>query len=203
MTEYTHQTFPRGVAIVGADCSGKTTVFDGLKSQCGTVFQYMNSVAGQVIDDGYPLGKNASKDSYIELNKKYVSMLNAGLREPRAFLSDRSLIDAYCYSLVNARLPRPQIPESFIEFLRQQWVLELNFIDIYIHCIPEFPIKNDGKRVVDEVYQASVNEQFSTLLREAEQDFDVSVTVVRGSSEARVQLAKDFIAKEMGIRFED
>ncbi|WP_299155046.1 AAA family ATPase [uncultured Tateyamaria sp.] len=203
MSDNTHKALPRGIAIVGADCSGKTSLFDGLEIHFGTVFQYINSIAGAVINEGYPLGKNASKESYIELNKKYVSMLNDGLREPRAFVSDRSLIDAYCYALVNSRLPRPQIPDMFIDFLRQQWILELNFVEVYVQCIPEFEMKYDGKRVMDEAYQASINEQFSELLREAEKNYGTKVVKVRGSVEARVKMAADFISKETGVHIDD
>lgn len=199
----THVALPRGIAIVGADCSGKTSLFDHLENHFGSVFQYMSSIAGQVINDGYPLGKNASKDSYIELNKQYVSMLNDGLREPRAFLSDRSLIDAYCYALVNSRLPRPQIPDEFIQFLRQQWILELNFVSIYIHCIPEFEIEPDGKRVVDTNYQAGITDQFSALLREAEKDFGIRVVKARGDMATRLKVAAGFISKETGVHVED
>ena len=199
----THVAIPRGIAIIGADCSGKTSLFDHLENHFGTVFQYISSVAGQVIATGYPLGKNASKDSYVELNKKYVAVLNAGLREPRAFLSDRSLIDAYCYALVNSRLPRPQIPHEFIQFLREQWLLELNFVTMYIHCIPEFEIEPDGKRVVDAGYQADITDQFSELLREAEKDFDVKVVKARGSVETRLKLAANFISRETGVYVKD
>lgn len=195
----THQAIPRGIAIVGADCSGKSSLFDRLENHFGSVFQYINSVAGQVIDNGYPLGKNASKDSYIELNRQYVSMLNRGLREPRAFVSDRSLIDAYCYSRVNHKLPRPQIPKAFIDFLREQWVLELNFVEIYIHCIPEFDIEDDGKRVLDRKYQASITDMFSELLREAETDYGTKVLKVRGGHEERLKTAVEFISRETGV----
>lgn len=195
----THIAVPKGIAIVGSDCSGKSSLFDRLEVHFGTVFQYINSVAGKVIDKGYPLGKNASKDSYIELNRQYVSLLNAGLKEPRAFLSDRSLIDAYCYARVNQKLPRPQIPEAFIKFLREQWLLELNFVDVYIHCIPEFDIEDDGKRVLDKKYQANITEMFSEILREAEKNHDTKVVKVRGGHDERVKTAIEFISRETGI----
>ncbi len=196
------KSIPRGIVIVGADCSGKTNLFTRLTNNYQESLQYIKSIAGQVIDDGYPLGKNASKDSYIELNRQYIQVLNKGFREPRAFLSDRSLIDAYCYALVNTGLPRPHISEKFIAFLREQWLLELNFVDMYLHCIPEFSIEDDGKRVLDKGYQGKITDQFEKLLEEAEKTFGTKVMTVLGSPEERQRTAVAFIGRHTGLEIE-
>lgn len=195
----THQALPRGIAIIGADGSGKTNLFERLQNHFGRSFVYINSVAGQVIRDGYPLGKDASKDSYIELNRQYVALLSAGLRESRAFMSDRSLIDAYCYARANKALPRPHISDAFIAFLREQWLLELNFVEMYILCSPEFDIEDDGVRETDKKYQSAVSDMFGELLREAEQNYGIRFIKVHGKDDERQKTAIKFITEETGV----
>ncbi len=187
-------SLPWGIAIVGADGTGKSTLFTRLQNHYGSKLAYIGSVASNVIAKGYPLGKNASTASYVELNRQYVCKLNEVFSQACPYVSDRSLLDAYCYAQVNRRLPRPQIPDSFIEFLEAHWHHELNFVCLYLVCPAEFKPPDNGIRDTDEHYRQQIAEQFDDSLR-AEYRARTSGTtrfeykIVTGTPSEREQMA--------------
>jgi hypothetical protein len=75
------------------------------------------------------------------------------------------LLDPLAYALVNRELPRPYIPDYFIETMENVWLLEKERYDIYVYFPVEFPMQFDNVRPDDEVYRNRVGDKILELLR--------------------------------------
>lgn len=180
-----------GIGFVGADGTGKTTLIQRLKRECTESVEVVAGVARTVISFGYPLGKNASKESYIELSHRYQEKMFACLQQNRTFLAERTLLDPLAYAVVNNGLPRPQIGTEFIEFLRAQWKMDSRNFDVYFYFPIEFPVKMDDIRVPDEKYRHEVSDVMLELLSSS----GIEVIQISGSEDARAKLALGVLSR--------
>src|SRR5689334_11580047 len=133
-----------GIGLVGADGTGKTTLLRALQGHYGARLHWITEVARKVILRGFPLGKAANQDSYIELVRNQFDAAAEAIAGHKPFVSERTILDAYCYSVVNARLPRPYVSERFIEFLHTMWQVESRSYAFYFYIPREFPLEADG-----------------------------------------------------------
>ena len=99
------------------------------------------------------------------------------------FISDRTLLDPLAYSLVNRELPRPYIPDYFIEMMENVWLLEKERFDIYVHFPVEFPMQIDDIRPEDENYRRAVDDKILELLNK----HNVPHITVSGTPQQRLE----------------
>lgn len=153
------------IAFTGSHGTGKTTLLNDAKPILAPYgLSNVTEVARRIIQKGYPLNMDANVDSYIH----YINdQLNAEKAMPEAsiFISDRTLLDPLAYALVNKELPRPYIPDYFIEMMENVWLLEKERYDIYIYFPVEFPMQIDNVRPDDEVYRLAVGKKILELLK--------------------------------------
>ncbi|MGE6744024.1 AAA family ATPase [Allorhizobium pseudoryzae] len=179
----------RAIGIVGADGTGKTTLISGLVERLGGNYVVCGGVARNVIKQGFPLGKSANKESYIELIRHQISSVTPHLGTNN-LLVDRTLIDPYCYAMVNRDLPRPYIDDRFIEFLRTIWILETKYIEAYFLTSADFPQKSDGVREFDLEYQSRIDQFLEQTLTENQIPF----LRLRGGIDERLNKALEFLS---------
>lgn len=178
----------RTIGVIGADGTGKTTLINGLTKIFGVSYIVCGGVARNVIKQGFPLGKSANKECYIELINQQISSIMPHLRKRNIFI-DRTLIDPYCYAMVNRDLPRPFVEDRFIDFLRTIWLFETTYVDFYFLTSAEFPQKSDGIREFDEDYQLKIDAILERVLMENQIPF----FRLRGGIDERLKSASEAI----------
>jgi len=159
---------PIGVAFLGADSTGKTTMLRSLQDRYAEKLNFLSEIARPVIIAGYPLGKDASTESYIELTRRYLMALEEVIRDEKPFVSDRTLFDPFCYAVVNRTLPRPQIKPEFIQYLEAHWRMDSHNYSNYLYFPVEFSMTTDGVRVPDEDYRQKVDNTMQEYLYSSE-----------------------------------
>ena len=129
---------PLGVGLIGADGTGKTTLANELRKIYGGNLRFISEVSRKVVRKGYPLGKDASPESYIILMHDQVSELLKMVANNTPFVSDRTILDQYCYSIVNQNLPRPAVTDIYINLNEKIWRLEKEYFRFYFYFPIEF-----------------------------------------------------------------
>lgn len=173
-----------GFGFVGADGTGKTTLVSAIRAELGSKVVVVDEVARSVISAGYPLGKDASRESYVELSRRYQEKLFEARLTDRILIAERTALDPLAYALVNLAIPRPQIEPSFIEFLKAQWRMDTLNYKTYFYLPIEFELAADGVRVDDPDYREKISEQMLLLANDSNSD----VLQVSGTVEERVAL---------------
>lgn len=154
------------VAITGTHGVGKTTLAHSLADSFKDRTVVVNSrLARTLIKQGYPLGKAATTESYIQY---IIKQLRAELaaNECDLFISDRTLLDPLAYALVNQGFPDAAVPESTIALLEAAWLLERRQYDLYVFVPIEFDAQADGIRPEGKDYRIAVENQILSLLNE-------------------------------------
>lgn len=169
------------IAIAGTHGVGKTSLAHALMLSLKDLRVTLSSqIARTLIKNGYPLGREATTESYIQY---VIAQLRAEqLAEPcDLFISDRTLLDPLAYALVNRDVVGPSVPESTIELLQSIWLLESQQYDLYVFVPIEFDMHTDGIRPEGEEYRKRVDAQIISLLKE----YRINHIVVSGALEER------------------
>jgi len=170
------------IAFTGSHGTGKTTLLNDAKPiLVPRGLSYVTEVARHIIQRGYPLNMDANVDSYIH----YINdQLNAekAMSDSSIFISDRTLLDPLAYALVNRELPRPYIPDYFIDMMENVWLLEKERYDTYVYFPVEFPMQIDNVRPDDEEYRRIIGEKIIELLDKHR----VTYVVVSGTPKERL-----------------
>ena len=169
------------IAITGTHGVGKTTLSFSIASFFKEQAVLVNSrLARTMIKEGYPLGKEASIESYIQY---IVRQLRIEQKASKCdlFISDRTLLDPLSYAVVNNRNHFSAIPESVIALLEATWLLEMKQYDLYVFVPIEFDVQSDGIRPEGEEYRIAVDNQIYHFLN----DNNVKYIRVTGSIEER------------------
>lgn len=157
------------IAFTGTHCTGKTTLLKDIcrrASESNIKISYVTEVARGIINRGYPLNMDANIDSYIHYINDQLSEENNKINLCDIFISDRTLLDPVAYAIVNSHLPRPYIPQYFIDMMKKVWLLEKEKYDLYIYFPIEFEMEIDGVRPFDEKYRRDIDRQILFLLEE-------------------------------------
>lgn len=180
------------IAFTGAHCTGKTTLLNDIESSLSgkTILKSVTEVARRIIERGYPLNMDATVDSYIHY-------INDQLKEEEQmegcdlFISDRTLLDPVAYAMINSKLPRPYIPQYFIEMMENVWLLEKDKYDFYVYFPIEFEMEADGVRPIDDRYRKDIDKMIKTLLEK----YKIKYIRVTGNKEERKNYLLSIIEK--------
>lgn len=154
------------IAIAGTHGVGKTTLAHSLADSFEGLSVVVNTkIARTLIDRGYPLGKDATSESYIQY---IISQLNAEINsnDCNIFISDRTLLDPLAYAEVNKKMLHSTVPDSIIELLASIWLIEAEKYDLYVFVPVEFEMQPDGIRPNGEDYRKAVEAQMLMQLEE-------------------------------------
>lgn len=170
------------IAVAGSHGVGKSTLCERLQSelkQRGIDVSVISGIARNLIEKGFPLGREATQQSYIHY---IVEQLHAerALRG-RSFISDRTLLDPLSYAEVNHALHFPGILSDMIDLLRNVWELESEMYDFYVFVPIEFPMTSDGIRPEGQDYQFQIEQQIKAHL----QSHQIRYISVKGTLEQR------------------
>lgn len=153
------------IAFVGSHSTGKTTLLRHCQEQFAEGLYTIEDVPRRIIARGFPMGPYAVVDSFVN----YVRDQLQAERESHAvekdwLISNRTILDAAAYASANKSLPRPFIPDYFIEMLEELARLEATFYDLYVEFPVCFPMTPDAVRPEGEGYRMRVGQEISRLL---------------------------------------
>lgn len=156
------------IAFTGSHCTGKTTLLNDIKNALPSeiIVNSVTEVARKIIEKGYPLNMDATIDSYVHYINDQLEEEKNKMNKCDVFISDRTLLDPVAYAMVNSKLPRPYIPQYFIDMMKNVWLMEKGNYDFYVYFPVEFDLEMDGIRPFDENYRREVDETIEVLLKE-------------------------------------
>jgi len=166
------------IAITGSHSTGKTSLGNSICQAMSSKIdvRFITGLSRNIIQRGFPLNMDANIDSYSEYIIAHLSA-EKKMNNYDLFISDRTILDALAYSLVNNFYANAQISNSFISMMKEIWLVEKERYDFYIYCPIEFPLERDGIRPNDEKYRTLVDNKIQELLLEN----NVQHVVVHGS----------------------
>lgn len=180
------------IALVGTHSTGKTSLLNEFTSRTSYRVYVIVETARKIIERGFPMGKDAHVDSYINyVNDQIRAELLFNPARYDILISDRTILDTLCYARINAQIPRPTIPTYLLEMLESVWLLEKEMFDLHIYIPIEFELVKDGIRDEDEQYRVAVSNEIKKLL-----DFHhVNYVTIKGTIEERVLQLSDYVNK--------
>ncbi len=156
----------RSLAFTGAHSSGKSTLIKALVGQnLSFDVSVIDGITRAIIERGFPLAKNSTVDSYTNyIRDQLQAERRLRAAEPDILITDRTVLDAASYAFVNSELPRPFVPQYFVEMLLEVALLEAHRFDLFVYCPVEFPMEQDEVRPYDESYRAKVGLRVKSML---------------------------------------
>lgn len=158
----------KSIAFTGSHSTGKTTLIKQFVDHHTCLrMSVIEGITRAIIHRGFPLAKDSNVDSYTNYIRDQLHA-NRKLRvvQPDILISTRTVLDAAAYARVNSHLPRPFVPEYFIEMLFEIALLEAKQFDLFIYCPVEFPMEQEEVRPNDETYRKDVGTQIHAFLVE-------------------------------------
>ena len=183
------------IAITGTHGVGKTSLayalFDKF-TELNIKASLNTKLARSLIEKGYPLGKEATSESYIQY---IISQLRAEQTAEKCdvFISDRTLLDPLSYSIVNQKYINSTVPDDIIKLLESVWLLESIQYDLYVLVPIEFEMPIDDIRPVDKKYRERIETQIASILS----DYCINYITVSGTIDERA----DKVLNSIGIQW--
>jgi nicotinamide riboside kinase len=158
----------KSIAFTGSHATGKSTLIRHFVEHHSRLhICVIEGITRAIISRGFPLAKDSNVDSYTNYIKDQLrSARMLRIEQPDILISNRTVLDAAAYARVNSSLPRPFVPEYFIEMLFEIALLEAKQFDLFIYCPVEFLMEPDEVRPNDEVYREKVGAQIRAFLVE-------------------------------------
>lgn len=173
------------IAIVGSHGVGKTTLIKELVEKGEFDCEEISGIPRQIIKRGFPMGKNSTVDSYVNyINDQFKAQRLATMSIKPLIISDRTTLDATAYARVNSLLPRPAVPQYFIDMLHEVWLKEVAFFDIIAFIPVEFPMQSDGVRDEGDEYREAISFEIERILKSN----NTKYAIIKGSVEERLVL---------------
>ncbi len=176
------------VLVTGSHSTGKTSLVEAcaaaLEDRRPNSVDVIPEVARKVIAAGFPMGADATLDSYV----LYIGLQLAAQRQAtrQHVISDRGMIDILAYMRANANA---DIPDHFAKLIEELVHLEKGYFDLYCYLPMEFPMVPDNARSSDEEYRHNVDRRLVSVLSE----YQVPVKNVTGTlRERREKLLQSF-----------
>lgn len=183
------------IELLGAACSGKTTLINALASEYPEFKIQDESV--RYIKKKYGISF-ANGDADIQLSLLCLQLKYAN--NPEDYLLDRSTTNSYSYLNFYRKKGESDIPASVFSFIEDESRKNSQEnIDLIIFLRPgDFPIVEDGTRITDPDYIRGTDEEMSNLIKEW--GLEDKTIEPHGSVAERVAFCKPYIDKLIAER---
>jgi nicotinamide riboside kinase len=179
------------IAVIGPQNTGKSTfIQDFLKE-----FPHYTTPETTYRDLVEEKKLEVNQETNVESQKEIRDFLFGQLRHNTAYnvIFDRCLIDNYVYTSV--QYEAGTIPKWFVDETDAMMRDTLQAVDLYLF-IPtavSVPLVDDGTRDITAKYIDTVNNHFLKILFELSRKYSISIKVLSGSREERVEQIKKLI----------
>jgi nicotinamide riboside kinase len=166
------------VALVGASSTGKTTVYELLKSKLED-YKFINESTRTVKRYGFPINEAGTNETQLAISNFHLE----ALLKPSNLLLDRGYIDLVAYSR------HMSISEPTLNYIEETFERVCNEYTHYVYFPIEFEAVDDGERSVNEDWRRTIDMEFCSILG----DLDQPYLTVTGSPLQRVEQILNFI----------
>lgn len=179
------------IAVIGPQNTGKSTfIKDFLKT-----FPHYTTPTESYRDVIELKGLDVNQKSTVEAQKEIRDFMFGQLRHNAEYnvIFDRCMIDNYIYSYV--QYEKGEIPKWFVDETEAMMKDTLRTADLYLF-IPtavSVPLVDDGTRDVNPSYIDTVNHHFLRTLFELARTHHITVKVISGSPQERIEQVKRLI----------
>lgn len=168
------------IALVGASSTGKTTVFEILKSRFPK-YEFINESTRTVKGFGFPINEEGTESTQLAIAAFH---LNA-LLQPYNLILDRCFLDVVVYSKI-----MDNVSKECLSYIENLWNNVKNEYTHYVYFPIEFDSVDDGVRSIDEEWRKKIDNEFVSKLNEVRQPY----LTVTGSPMQRVEQIIKFLS---------
>jgi nicotinamide riboside kinase len=167
------------VALVGASSTGKTTVYQLLKSKLPK-YEFINESTRTVASYGFPINELGTSETQLAISSFHLE----ALLRPGNILLDRCYMDLLVYSRF-----MDKISVETYNYIEATWNRLKHEYTHYIYFPIEFKSVDDGVRSVNEEWREKIDNEFQLLLDGVRKPY----LTVTGSPLQRVEQILEFI----------
>lgn len=167
------------IVLVGASSTGKTTVFELLKSKLPK-YEFINESTRSVAKYGFPINELGTSETQLAISSFHLE----ALLKPGNIIFDRGYLDVLVYSRY-----MDEISIEAYNYIEATWNRVKNEYTHYIYFPIEFKSVDDGVRSVNEEWRKAIDEEFQLLLDGVRKPY----LTVTGSPLQRVEQILNFI----------
>jgi thymidylate kinase len=167
------------IALVGASSTGKTTVYELLKTKLPK-YEFVNESTRTVGNYGFPINEAGTSETQLAISSFHLE----ALLQPYNLVLDRCYMDLVAYSRF-----MPNISKETLKYILDTWQRVKNEYTHYVYFPIEFDSVDDGVRSIDEQWRKDIDDEFFEMLQDVRQPY-LSVT---GSPMQRVEQILEFI----------
>ena len=167
------------ILLSGAQCVGKTTLINSLKSVHGD-WIYFDEVVRTLAERGLKVSEMGTDETQIEIMKAHIQNLNVKEGSNIA-IYDRGVLDCFAYSIwmnKNYKMSPSTYSMSVGDF--KQYIHSYDYI---FYIAPEFEIQDDGFRSTSKEFQTEIDFIFKNILK----DFEIKHTQLSGNIIQRIE----------------
>lgn len=143
------------IGIIGTHCSGKTTLIDTLyKNILFKEYEFLEEPIREISRARFKINKESDDAAQL-------AMLACHLRnlQNKNFISDRSILDLFIYCAT-----LDSVTDDTKDYIFKKTLEYIDQYDFLFWCAPEFPLKDDGFRVIDKEWQDEIENGFQVAI---------------------------------------
>lgn len=142
------------IALIGASSTGKTTVFELLKTKLPK-YEFINESTRTVNSYGFPINEKGTSNTQLAISSFHLE----ALLKPGNLILDRCYMDLIAYSNF-----MPEIDTATHSFIEDTWNRVKDEYTHYIYFPIEFKSVDDGIRSTNEEWREKIDNEFRLLL---------------------------------------
>lgn len=167
------------IALVGASSTGKTTVYELLKTKLPK-YEFVNESTRTIGQYGFPINEAGTSETQLAISSFHLE----ALLNPYNMVLDRCYMDLVAYSRF-----MPNISKETFNYILGTWKRVKNEYTHYVYFPIEFDSVDDGVRSVNEQWRKDIDDEFFEMLQDVRQPY----LAVTGSPLQRVNQILEFI----------
>ena len=167
------------IALVGASSTGKTTVYELLKTKLPK-YEFVNESTRTIGQYGFPINEAGTSETQLAISSFHLE----ALLQPYNLVLDRCYMDLVAYSRF-----MPNISKETLEYILDTWKRVKKEYTHYVYFPIEFDSVDDGVRSVNEQWRKDIDNEFFEMLQDVIQPY----LAVTGSPMQRVEQILEYI----------
>jgi len=167
------------IALVGASSTGKTTVYELLKTKLPK-YEFVNESTRTIGQYGFPINEAGTSETQLAISSFHLE----ALLQPYNLVLDRCYMDLVAYSRF-----MPNISEETLKYILDTWKRVKKEYTHYVYFSIEFDSVDDGVRSVNEQWRKDIDDEFFEMLQDVRQPY----LAVTGSPMQRVEQILEYI----------
>lgn len=184
------------ISFCGSSCTGKTILIEAMKKDPQFEgWSFFTNVVRDLHKEGREINEKSNSETQRMIFDRYNEILSKMFEAPS--VADRCIIDVAAFTSVLFD-QMPVGSEDFIDmsteefFQRKEVIRRKDDLSLLVYTPIEFPVENDGERLVDELLRESFDQKIQQILKNS----DIPHLRVTGTVEQRMMQIKEVVFSE-------